>query len=57
LAPPPTGRVGGFLYWLRRDADRWTRENKELVERRFARGPLTRRRRGMGADRRSDSPV
>jgi hypothetical protein len=42
--PPPTGRVGGIVYWLKRDADRWIRDNKDLVERRLARGPIKRRR-------------
>jgi len=41
--PPPTGRVGSTLYWLKRDADRWIRDNKALVERRLARGPITTR--------------
>lgn len=30
----PTGRVGGAYYWLKRHADRWIRENHELIERR-----------------------
>lgn len=45
LAPTPTGRVGGIVYWLKRDADRWIRENKDLIEQRQARGRIPRRRR------------
>lgn len=37
--PPPTGRVGGIAYWLKRDADRWIRDHKDLAERRLARRP------------------
>lgn len=36
-APRATGRVGGCVYWLKKDADRWIRQNKELIERRLAR--------------------
>lgn len=41
--PATTGRVGGFIYWLKRDADRWIRENRELVERRLSSHPIKRR--------------
>lgn len=40
--PPPTGRVAGICYWLKRDADRWIRENKALIEDRLARPSLRR---------------
>jgi hypothetical protein len=40
--PPPTGRVAGICYWLKRDADRWIRENKALIELRVARPSLRR---------------
>lgn len=42
-APPPTGCAGGVVYWLRRDADRWIRQNRGLIERRFKRGHIKNR--------------
>lgn len=43
--PPPTGCAGGVFYWLKRDADRWIRENRELIERRLKRAHMKRARR------------
>ncbi len=40
--PPPTGRAAGVCYWLKRDADRWIRENRALIEGRLARRSLQR---------------
>lgn len=55
VAPPPTGCVGGVYYWLKRDADRWIRANRELIERRFARGPHRRRERAKNNRRRAST--
>ena len=39
-APGPTGCAGGVFYWLKRDADRWIRENRELIDKRLKRGHM-----------------
>ena len=31
-AQPLTGRVSGVAYWFRRDADRWIRQHKNLID-------------------------
>jgi hypothetical protein len=42
LIPPVTGCVGGRVYWLKADVDRWADENREELVRWFEKRGITR---------------